>query len=128
MRDIIFVLATQGWPKLIDENDDLLHTVVDEEPIDGTDGHAEMESNQNRDKFSAIDRIVGHFKFPLEASGVDVFAMKAKFEAILSYAGSFISLSTLIDEVWGWLFHYSSEWSNILALAKLQFSLPQMER
>ena len=53
--DIIFMLGTQGWLKLIDENDDLLHMVFDEEPIDGTDGHVEMKSTQNRDKFSRID-------------------------------------------------------------------------
>ena len=99
LRDIILILATQGWQKLCDENDSL----------------------------EAIDRLVEHFSFPLLKANARVEAIHSEFESMLEYACQYISLSTLeYRAVWWRLFHapVSPEWGNTLTLVELLFSLP----
>ena len=53
--------------------------------------------------------------------------IRGEFEATVLYASQFISLSTMeYQSVWWRLFNApnSSEWSNVLSLARLLFSLP----
>ena len=72
-------------------------------------------------------RLVEHFKIPLEGANAELDEIHPEFEAMVSYAGQFISLSTLDYQcVWWRLFlaPNSSEWSNALKLATLLFSLP----
>ncbi len=99
LRDIIFVLASQGWQKALDEKHDL----------------------------KAVDRLAVHFAVPLEASGVTVQEIHSEFEEILNYAVQYISLATLeYRAVWWRVFHApnASEWHNALLLIELLFSLP----
>ena len=99
LRDVILILATQGWQKLLDENDNL----------------------------NAIDRLVEHFSIPLVKANVCLETIHSEFEGILDYACLYISLSTLeYRAVWWRVFHapVSSEWPNALALIELLFSLP----
>ena len=99
LRDIVFVLATQGWQKAVDENDSL----------------------------EAIDRLVQQFSIPLESAGADKGEIHSDFEAVLQYATMYISLCTFdYRAVWWRLFHApcASEWVNILILAELLLSLP----
>ena len=99
LRDIIFVLATQGWHKAIAEHN----------------------------KLEAIDRLVKQFTVPLQGAGAQVGEIHFEFDAIMQYAIEYVSLSTLsYQEVWWRLFHSpsSSEWSNALILVELLFSLP----
>ena len=99
LRDIIFILASQGWHKIVEEKDDL----------------------------GAIDRLAECFKIPLEKANVQIQEIHAEFECILLYATKYISLSTLdYRAVWWQLFHSpdASEWVNILSLIELLFSLP----
>lgn len=99
LRDIIFVLATQGWQKLLDESDPL----------------------------EAIDRLVEHFSIPLQKANVCTEQIHGEFESALQYACQYISLSTMeYRAVWWRLFHapVASEWFNVLALVELLFSLP----
>ena len=99
LRDIIFVLASQGWQKAVDENDSL----------------------------KAIDRLVQQFSIPLESAGADIGEIHSEFEAVMQYATMYISLSTFdYRAVWWRLFHApcASEWVNILILAELLLSLP----
>ena len=115
IRDIIIMLGTQGWQKLLDD--------VTEPPID--EMGVPLENPEN--PMDAIDRLVEHFKVPLEGADAKLDEIRWEFEAMLSYAGQFISLSTLdYQSVWWRLFNApnSSEWSNILKLATLLFSLP----
>lgn len=79
------------------------------------------------DKFSVIDSIVQHFKFPLEEAGVDTFATKAKFEAIVSCAGSSISLLPLDHQsAWWWLFDSPTRQNGPISWLLLHLSfLPQ---
>ena len=63
LRDIIFVLATQGWQKAVDEMDDL----------------------------KAIDRLVDRFSIPLKGANTQVEEIHSEFEAILHYAIQYIS-------------------------------------
>ena len=114
IRDIIFMLGTQGWQKLLDDEQ------VTEPPLDDLG-----DSQEN--PMDAIDRLVEHFKTPLEGANTELDEIRREFEAIVSYAGQFISLSTLdYQSVWWRLFHApnSSEWSNVLKLATLLLSLP----
>ena len=107
IRDIIFMLATQGWQKVLDE----------ETPLDSRE-----ESSEN--PMNAIDRLVEHFKVPLEGANAEVEEIHHEFEIMVSYACQFISLSTLDFQAVRWrLFHApnSSEWSNVLMLATLLF-------
>ena len=64
---------------------------------------------------------------PLEVANDELDEIHPEFDTMPSYAGQFISLATLdYQSVWWQLFHAlnSSEWSNILKLATLLFSLP----
>ena len=99
LRDIMFVLASQGWQKALDENDTL----------------------------EAVDRLVERFTLPLQAAGVQLEEIHAEFYAVLQYACQYISLSILdYQAVWWRLFHapVAVEWTNILTLVELLFSLP----
>lgn len=111
VRDIIFLLASQGWQKVLDEEED-------SEPEHGNDKPDPME---------AIVRLGERFKSPLEAAGADLDELPKEFREMLMYATQFISLSSMdYQAVWWRLFHApsASEWSNILLLAELIFSLP----
>ena len=73
---------------------------------------------------NAIDRLIEHFKVPLEGANAEVEEIRHEFEIMVSYAGQFTSLSTLdYQAVWWQLFHppNSSEWSNVLMIATLLF-------
>ena len=99
MRDIVFVLGTQGWEKAVEENDSM----------------------------EAITRLTERFAIPLEATAAEVGQIAFEFDAVLHYAIQFISLSTLdYKAVWWRIFHSPSagEWCNILILVKILFSLP----
>ena len=55
-RDIISMLSTHGWQKLIDEQSDTDHSEDGEDPL------------------NAIDRLTERFKFPLEKAGAELSA------------------------------------------------------
>ena len=99
MRDIIFMLGTQGWEKAVEEDKSV----------------------------DAIGRLVKRFTVPLQSASANTEEIVGEFVAVMQYAIQFISLSILdYRAVWSRLFHAptASEWSNILILAKLLFSLP----
>ena len=99
IRDIISILATQGWEKQVEE----------ETPLDG------------------LDRLVERFAIPLQGALADSSKIREEFESILPYAVQFISLPTMdYRAVWWRIFHAptASEWSNIRILVELLFSLP----
>ena len=99
MRDIIFMLASHGWEKLIEDDNDM----------------------------AAIDRLVERFASPLEGAQADTNLMKTEFTDMIGYAVQYISLSSIdYHSVWWRLFNApnSAEWSTILVLAELLFSLP----
>ena len=99
MRDIVFMLGTQGWEKAVEENDSM----------------------------EAISRLVERFAVPLQAASADIEEIAGEFEALVHYAIQFISLSTLdYRAVWWRIFHAptAGEWCNVLLLGKLLFSLP----
>ena len=102
------------------------------EQLDEHEQHQQSDSISQIDGVSenplnAIDRLVKTYKMPLEGAGAEIDENRIEFEAMMTYAVQFISLSTLdYQSVWWRLFHApnSSEWSNILVLATLLFSLP----
>ena len=99
MRDIIFVFALHGWEKLIEDNNDM----------------------------AAIDRLVERFASPLEGAQADINLMKTEFTDMIGYTVQYISLSSIdYHSVWWRLFNApnSAEWSTILVLDELLFSLP----
>ena len=99
MRDIIVILNTLGWEKLIQEKSPLLE----------------------------IDRLVIRFKIPLESAGCTIEEVHREFQEMIEYASSFIPLSTMdYSSVWWRLFHSPSkvDWANALTLAELLFSIP----
>ena len=101
MRDIISVLATQGWEKIVEEHDLL----------------------------ECIDRLVMivNFTVPLQRAQADCSKITEEFQSLLQYAVHFISLSTLdYRAVWWRLFNApsSSQWSNVLIQVELLLSLP----
>jgi hypothetical protein len=84
-RDIIVMLATQGWQKLVEQS-----TLV------STQSNTEEEN-----MLCAVDRLVQHFKIPLESVGVDTTEIRSEFEALIGYAAQFMSLSTMdYQSVW----------------------------
>ena len=67
MRDIIVVLNTLGWERLIQENSPL----------------------------HEIDRLVTRFKIPLESAGCTTEEIHKEFQDMIEYVGNFIPLSTM---------------------------------
>ena len=67
MRDIIFVLGTQGWEKAVEEDDSM----------------------------DAINRIVERFTVPLQGASANIEVIVPEFVALVQYAVQFISVSTL---------------------------------
>ena len=107
-RDIIEILATQGWQKIVDENQDESGTFTTE-------------------PWSSVTRLSTRFKPPLEGAGTDVDVILSEFKEMVEYAIQFFSLSTMdYQAVWWRLFHCpcSSAWRNCLSLVELLFSLP----
>ena len=108
IRDVIFVLATQGWEKVLDVGDD--------------------SGEENSDPpMEAIVRLGVRFKHPLESNGVVIEQLKDEFHDMITYANQFISLATMdYQSVWWRLYHApnASSWSNILQLVRLLFTLP----
>ena len=99
MRDIVFLLSSQGWEKLVEEESDM----------------------------APIDRLVERFAAPLEAAQADTDVIKTEFCDMIAYAVQYIALSSLgYQSVWWRFFHApnSAEWANVLLLAELVFSLP----
>ena len=86
-----------------------------------------QESAGSKNPLNAIDRLVEGFKVPLEGAEAEVSEICGECEAMVLWAFQFISLSIMeYQSVWWWLFHAQnySEWSNVLSLVKLLFSLP----
>ena len=108
LRDDILFLATQGWQKIADEEN--------------------QESNSETPSYiAAINRPTVKFTVPLEAAGILVANIIDEFRDMLLYATQFISLSSIsYQAVWWKLFHSpnTSSWTNVLKLAQLIFSLP----
>ena len=99
MRNVLLILNTQGWEKLIKEKYHL----------------------------EELLQLISRFKIPLEGAGADTEEIYKEFEEIMEYTVNFISLSTLdYSSVWWRLFHCPSrsEWANALILIELLFSLP----
>ena len=101
MRDIISVLAAQGWEKIVEENLPL----------------------------ASVERLVAKFTIPLQGAQAtcNCDRIKEEMQSLLQYAVHFISLSTLdYRAIWWRLFNApsSSEWSNALILVELLLSLP----
>ena len=113
------MLATAGWEKVTEQ-------------LEEHEQHQQSDSISQTDAVSenplnAIDRLIETYKVPLEGAGAEIDEIRIELEAMVTYAVQFISLSTLdYQSVWWRLFHApnSSEWSNILILATLLFSLP----
>ena len=111
IRDVISVLATQGWQKSLDEED----------------CESDIDDAEKMDPLEPIERLGVQFKIPLESAGVDISKLRDEFHDMMLYATQFISLATLdYRAVWWRLFHSpsSSSWPNMLALSRLLFSLP----
>lgn len=99
LRDIILVLATQGWQKLVDEKNSL----------------------------EAVDRLVTQFSIPLTGAGAQLEEIHTEFENVLEYSIQYISLSTLNYRASWWRIFCApcaSDWRNVLVLVELLFSLP----
>ena len=94
IRDVIFVLATQGWEKVLDVGDD--------------------SGDENSDPpMEAIVRLGVRFKHPLESNGV-IEQLKDEFHDMITYANQFISLATMdYQAVWWRVYHApnASSWS-----------------
>lgn len=111
VRDVIFSLETQGWQKIVDEEN-------------------ASSDDQDSEHLTSMEPIVWlekRFKVPLESAGVDIEQLPGEFHELVLHATQFISLSTMgYQAVWWRLFHApnASEWSNSLTLVRLLLTLP----
>ena len=99
MRDIIVMLSSHGWEKLVLEGNDL----------------------------STIERLTERFNTPLQHAKANINDIKPEFAAMIEYATEFVAISSLhYQSVWWRMFHApnSSDWTNALKLAEILFSLP----
>ena len=67
MRDIIFVLSSHGWEKLLEEEIDL----------------------------AAIDRLVERLSLPLQGAQADINVIKTEFGSMVEYAVQYIATTPL---------------------------------
>ena len=103
IRDVILVLASQGWEKLLSDDDESTAAT------------------------QAIGRLGTRFKSPLTSANFELERLFEEFHEMISYALQFVSISTLdYRSVWWRLYHSpnASSWTNILALVQLLFTLP----
>jgi hypothetical protein len=104
MRDIVYFLSTHGWEKVLQE--------------------AEEDSVEFMEP---VSRLVQKFEVPLESAGANKDEICSEFKEMIQYGTQYISLATLdYRSTWWRLFHapVSSDWSSVLILAELLFSLP----
>ena len=73
IRDVILVLASQGWEKLLNEDDESTAAT------------------------QAIVRLGTRFKSPLTSAKVEIDRLNKEFHEMISYAVQFVSISTLDD-------------------------------
>ena len=107
IRDIIFVMETQGWQKILDDESEV--------------------GIGSEDISLPVTRLAEIFRVPLEAAGVKLDLLPEEFKEILLHATQFISLSTLgYQAVWWRLFHAPNcnDWPNLLLLVRMLFTLP----
>ena len=79
MRDIIFLLSSQGREKLVEEESEM----------------------------APIDRLVERFAAPLEAAQADTDVIKTEFCDMIAYAVQYIALSSLCCQFIWWRFSHS---------------------
>ena len=106
-KDIIVVLETQGWQKIVDESDSNLG--LQDAPV------------------QHLVRLGDRFRIPLENAGVDVEKLPEEFNDMILHATQFYSLSTMgYQAVWWRLFNSpnASEWFSCLTLTRLLLTLP----
>jgi len=90
-RDVIFLLATQGWEKILKESDLVVDVSED----------ANGDADVNQCSLDAVDRLVNHFKIPLESAGADITEIRQEFISMVEYSSQFMSLSTMnYKSVW----------------------------
>ena len=107
IRDIIFVMETQGWQKIWDDESEV--------------------GIGSEDISLPVTRLAEIFRVPLDAAGVKLDLLPEEFKEILLHATQFISLSTLgYQAVWWRLFHAPNcnDWPNLLLLVHMLFTLP----
>lgn len=68
-QDIIIILETQGWQKIVDEQESV------SEPLD---------------QIQAVARVGNKFKTPLESAGVNIDELCTEFKDILDHSTQFI--------------------------------------
>ena len=104
-RDIITLLASQGWQKLLEEEEIFL---------------SQSEADDSHENpYLAVERLLTSFKSPLMSAGADFDSILPEFKAMIEYAAQFFSLSTTdYRSIWWRLFHCpsASEWKNCLIL------------
>ena len=66
-RDIIFMLRSQGWQKILDEEAD-----------------SSNETQESVNPLDAIDRLVEHFRVPLEGAAAEVSEIRGEFESMVT--------------------------------------------
>ncbi len=84
-RDIVSVLATHGWEKILQEESEL-----------------SSESEHKNPAEMAVDRLGVRFKVPLEEAGVEIKELPKEMREIMTYASQFISLSTMSYQAVWW--------------------------
>ena len=102
------MLSTCGWQKIVCDLED-------------------FNNQGGTNPLSPLTHLVEHFEVPLQGADAQTSEILPEFESMITYANQFISLSTMsYQSVWWCLSNAptASEWSNVLLLAELLFSLP----
>ena len=101
MRDIVFLLSSQGWEKLVEEESDM----------------------------APIDRLVERFAAPLEATQADTDVIKTEFCDMIAYAVQYIAISSLCcQSVWWRLFTHQTQPTGPMFCSLLSLSSPFQHR
>ena len=104
IQDVILVLGTQGWQKIIDEED---NTDLDESATGATSSCSDV-----------ITRLTTRFRIPLEAVGAEIGLVHGEFQEISH------PFQVLIIKQCGGNCPDATNWTNVLLTLALLFTLP----
>ena len=113
LRDVIIVLATQGWQKLVDEEEMLVSKAKNADDL--------PESH-----YLGVEHFLTGFKTPLMSASADLDSILPEFRAMVEYAAQFLfpGYNRLQKCVVATHCPSASEWENCFILVERLYSWP----
>ena len=118
LRSLLIFLEMQSWAKRSRA------TVTDSDNEDEVDDDDDCSLAEIKE---SVEYIATHFRLPLEVKGVSLATLQDEIEEAVEYTRTYLDINrTGYRKVWYKLYSCpdAQNWSNILSLCELSFSLP----